>query len=60
MNTKEQTAVKLIKALEDYITLLEGELEEVITIAHFHGWRSIKYEQGKEAREKIKTCKQAL
>ena len=42
-----------VKAYDDYIVLLGKELDEVVPLAHTHGWRSSRYEEGKEARKKI-------
>ena len=41
------------KALQEYIYLLEKELEEVVPIAYAHGWRSNRAEQGQIVRDKI-------
>jgi len=48
---------KLIKAYEDYIWLNTKELEDVVPIAYYHGWRSKRFERGKELREKIRKLK---
>lgn len=41
-----QTAILLL----DYIDLLGAELEETAPIAHDHGWRSSRVEEGKRIR----------
>lgn len=42
-----------IEILEQYNSLLIAELNEVVTIASVHGWKSSRYEQGKLLRDKI-------
>lgn len=50
----------LIKAYDEYITLLDEELKEIIPLAYNHGWRSSRYEKGEEARKKIELLKKEL
>jgi hypothetical protein len=45
--------LRLIGLYEEYIALLGKEIDETATIASIHGWKSSRYEQGKEMREKI-------
>jgi hypothetical protein len=40
-------------AHEAYEKLLVEEIEEIIGIAAAHGWKSTRFEAGKEARERI-------
>jgi hypothetical protein len=49
---------ELIKAYEDYIKLLDEELNELVGVAYVHGWRSSRAEQGKKLREEIIKAKQ--
>lgn len=44
---------ELINALEEYIALLCEELDETATIAHAHGWRTSRLEEGELLRDKI-------
>jgi len=53
METKDE----LIKALDEYIELLGDELNELAGLAHVHGWRSGRAEQGKDLRKKIKNLR---
>lgn len=48
---------KLIEKLEEYILLLGKEIDDLIGIAHVHGWISCNVEQGKKLREEIKALK---
>ena len=43
----------IISAFQEYIELLEDELNEVVPIADDHGWRTKRYEAGVLLREKI-------
>ncbi len=45
--------MKLIAALDEYVNLLGEELNEVVPLAHVHGWKTQRFEKGKEMREKI-------
>ena len=38
---------------KEYSQFLTDELGETVAIAHIHGWRSTRYEKGKEYREKL-------
>ena len=51
---------ELVEAQEEYMRLLNGELEEVVPIAYNHGWRTSRFEQGHQAREKIAELKQLI
>ncbi len=44
---------RLITAYEVYVKLLRDELNEVVPLAAAHGWKTTRFEQGKEARTKI-------
>lgn len=57
---KTQLLVELIKAYEDYINLLSDELNDCVPIAHVHGWRSSRADQGQAARDKIENIKRRL
>ena len=48
----------LIKLLENYIILLKAELDEVVPMAHVHGWKSKRYAEGVEIRRLIKLVKE--
>lgn len=54
------TYKKLVTALEEYNQLALDELNDVMPIAHVHGWRSSRVGQGKEIRETIKQLKTQL
>ena len=36
-----------------YVKLLAEELDEIVGVAHSRGWRSTRYEEGKQLREKL-------
>jgi len=57
MTDKVEKLTELVQALEEYITLLGKELDEVIPMAAVHGWKSSRYEEGKVARRKIQRLK---
>jgi hypothetical protein len=48
---------ELIKAQDEYIKLLVEELDEVVVLMSVHGWKSHRYEQGKQSRDKIEQLK---
>lgn len=58
--TKTEALVKLIKAYENYIDLLTDELNEVVSMAAIHGWKSDRAEKGEAARIEIETLKEIL
>lgn len=45
---------KVISLQKEYIKLLGDELDETVEMAHIHGWKSTRYEEGKRLRELIK------
>ncbi len=44
---------KVSLLLLDYIDMLVAELEETAQIAHVHGWRSTRIEEGKRLRAEL-------
>jgi len=44
-------------AYEKYMKLLGAELDEIAPLASAHGWKSSRYEEGKQCRARIKNCK---
>lgn len=48
---------ELIKTYDEYTKLLEEEIHNMQDIAQLHGWKSTRYEKGKELREKIESLK---
>jgi hypothetical protein len=44
---------KIIEIQDEYIHLLGEELNELVVLAHIHGWESKRYEDGKKLREEI-------
>lgn len=43
----------LILKLKEYITFISEELDETVTIATIHGWKSSRYEEGEKRRLEI-------
>ena len=43
----------LVEALGAYVQLLEAELDETVTWAAVHGWRSSRFEEGERLRAAI-------
>jgi hypothetical protein len=59
--TMKETLMRQIIAKQDeYKKLLEDELTEAVGIAHAHGWRSRKYEQGEQLRKELAALLQQL
>lgn len=56
---KERIYEQKYNDLIEYVKLLTDELNEVVPIAHVHGWRSSRVEQGKEMRKKFDELKQS-
>jgi hypothetical protein len=48
--------IDYIIALVDYIKLINEELDEVAVLAHAHGWRTSRFNEGVEMREKLNKC----
>jgi hypothetical protein len=46
---------KLIIKYQEYVKLFNDELNEIIGLATAHGWKSSRYEQGKELWWEIET-----
>jgi hypothetical protein len=44
---------KLIEKQKEYIELLGKEIDATAVIAYAHGWRSTRYEAGKQLRKEI-------
>ena len=43
----------LIEAQDEYIKLLGNEIDDLIGIAHVHGWKSQRVEQGEVLRKRL-------
>lgn len=50
----------LVKAYEEYIEILGAEIDDLAPMASTHGWKSARFEAGKQAREKIAAAKKEL
>jgi len=48
----------LVAALDHYVKLLSDELNEITMLAHVHGWRSTRSEEGKIVRADILRLKE--
>jgi hypothetical protein len=53
LTAQNQQMKKLIKLKDEYLQLILDELNEVVSIASIHGWKSTRFEQGKVLRGKI-------
>lgn len=51
---------EMVKAYDEYISLLGEELDELALIAYAHGWKSKRAEQGIKLRTKIETLKEQI
>lgn len=54
---RKETAEEILKVTDGYTDLLVQEIESMVTLAHSHGWKSTKFEQGKIFREQITKLK---
>ena len=59
-DTKAELLYKIIEKQDKYNKFLSDELNEVVTIAHIHGWRSNRFEQGKQMRDELASLRQQL
>ncbi len=50
----------VVAAYDEYVELLVREMNQIVTIAAAHGWKSELYEAGKAVREKIEVLKAGL
>lgn len=50
----------LVGAYDNYINLLNDETNDLIGLAHVHGWKSKRVEQGKKARARIEKALKAI
>ena len=50
---QDQRRRSLLILLLDYIDLLGAELDETALVAHVHGWRSTRHEEGNRLRAEI-------
>ena len=58
--TKEQIQAEIIAKQDEYNKLLADELHDVVGIAHAHGWRSERFEQGEQLRKQLALLLQQL
>ncbi len=54
---QQQVAKEIFAVYDEYIQLLVDELNELVGRAYAEGWRSTKFENGKECRDKIQSLK---
>ena len=59
LERERDEARELAEAYKEYAQLLGDEINSMATVAHFHGWKSSRVEQGKVLREKIKQMEEA-
>ena len=57
---KEQIMRQIIAKQDEYNKLLSDELDEVVTIAYIHGWRSNRFVQGEQLRKELALLLQQL
>ncbi len=53
MNSFQTNEERQIELLQEYITLMDEELQEITFLAWNHGWRSSRFEKGKRLRERM-------
>ena len=56
----EDDVIELYLAQMSYIELLSDEINELVGLAYVHGWKSTRYELGKEMRQKIEEAKKKV
>ena len=44
---------QIVQKQDEYNKLLADELHDVVGIAHAHGWRSERFEQGEQLRKEL-------
>lgn len=54
-NNRFPPVQEVIDAYQEYINLLAAEINDLSSIAIFHGWKSTRHTAGEEARAKIAT-----
>jgi NTP pyrophosphatase (non-canonical NTP hydrolase) len=59
LERERDEARELAEAYKEYAQLLGDEINSMAAVAHFHGWKSSRVEQGKVLREKIKQMEEA-
>lgn len=50
---------KLVAALDDYIKLLICEINDLVGVAHVHGWKSNRVKMGTMLRKRIEKARKA-
>ena len=51
--SRSKHLLALVVALDNYIRVLGNELNDCVTIAHVHGWRSTRVAEGRKMRREI-------
>jgi hypothetical protein len=51
--TENEILKELVKIQKEYITLLSDELFEIVPHAYSHGWKTTRFENGEDLRNKI-------
>jgi len=51
---KKSQLKKIITAYKEYVDLLAAEIDELVSFAITHEWKSTRYKAGKRLRAKIK------
>jgi hypothetical protein len=51
--SRSKHLLALVDALDNYIRILGNELNDCVTIAHVHGWRSTRVAEGEKMRREI-------
>lgn len=60
MSPKEQELSRLVEKQREYINLLVEELDELVSIASVHGWKSSRVEEGERLRSEISSLESGL
>ena len=59
-NEIKQKIIQLVQAYDEYINVLNDELNDTIGMASIHGWQSRNVKRGEDARYKMGKAKLAL
>lgn len=57
---QESEVEELINAYENYLNVLNDELNDSVSMASVHGWKSRNIDRGEEARRRISAAKEAI
>jgi GTP1/Obg family GTP-binding protein len=60
VKTKDALLAQAVKFYDEYIDILVDELNEVVSLACVHGWKTTRYEVGQSYRSRIFILKKMI